>query len=84
MDDDHQLKPYINDDTVIMAPQNIGRTIHTPITLFSKEGGWQTIAAPIVPRYTVDEEAATIALTLYSSYVIVPNFTEAWACLKVK
>jgi hypothetical protein len=79
-----QLTPYINDDTVIIASGNLGRTIYTPITLFSKESGWQTISAPIVPKYFADEDANTLALTLYSSYVIVPDFTESWVTLKVK
>lgn len=82
--ENHQLVPYINDDTVIIASGNLGRTIYTPITLFSKESGWQTISAPIVPKYYADEDNNMLALTLYSSYVIVPDFTESWVCLKVK
>lgn len=84
IDENHELRPYINDNTVIVASGNLGRTIYTPITLFSKESGWQTIASEIVPRYTVDEEASTMALTLYSSYVLVPDFTSTWCCLVVK
>lgn len=84
IDEKHQLKPYIDDDTVIIASGNLGRTIYTPITLFSKENGWQTISAPIVPKYYADEDNNMLALTLYSSYVIVPDFTESWVCLKVK
>lgn len=84
IDENHTAKPYIDDDTVIIASGNLGRTIYTPITLFNRDTGFQTISAPIVPRYTSDEESSTIALTLYSSYVLVPDFTSTWCTLKVK
>lgn len=81
IDEDGKTKPYIADNTVIIACGNIGRTIYAPVPIF-ENGQWNTIAAPQVPKYTVDNEAQTTALTLYSRYVLVPNATDFWATIK--
>lgn len=84
MDDTtNQLKNYIDDDTVIIAVGNIGKTVYTPVTVFNEGSGFQTIAAPIVPRYTSNEEAQTLALSLFSNFIIVPDLTTTWITLKV-
>lgn len=84
MNEQNQVVPYIEDNKVIVATPNIGRTIYAPVTIFNKETGWQTIAAPIVPKYSADEEAQTLSLTLYSRYVLVPNVTDTWCTLSVQ
>lgn len=77
IDEDGNTKPYVADNTVIIACGNIGRTIYAPVPIF-ENGQWHTIAAPQVPKYSIDNEAQTTALTLYSRYVLVPNATDFW------
>lgn len=85
MDDNtNTVKPYIDDDTVIIAVGNIGKTIYTPVTVFNEDTGFQTIAAPIVPRYTSNKEAQTLALSLFSNFIVVPDLVSCWCTLKVK
>lgn len=85
MDDTtNTVKPYIEDDTVLICVGNIGKTVYTPVTVFDEGTGFHTIAAPIVPRYTSNKEAQTLALSLFSNFIIVPDLTSMWVCLKVK
>lgn len=79
-----QVTPFIDDNSVIIACPNLGRTVFAPVTLFDKNNpnGWSTIAAPIIPNYTINEESRTLALTLYSSYILIPDIIESWLCVK--
>lgn len=85
MDDaDNTLKPYIDDDTLLLACENLGQTVYTPVTVFNENSGFQTIAAEIVPRYSSNAEAQTLALSLFSNFIIVPSLTSTWSVIKTR
>ena len=85
MDDaTNELKPYIDDDTLLLACENLGETVYTPVTVFNEGSGFQNIAAEIVPRYSSNAEAQTLALSLFSNFILVPRLTSTWSVIKCK
>lgn len=84
IDDDGQVKPFIDPDTVIVANPNRGKQLYGAITYMDMAGNWQTVAANEVPVYLFDSNAQQSSLTLYSRFVLVPDVLEDWLTLKVK
>ena len=83
-DDDGQVKPFIDPDTVIIANPNRGKQLYGAITYMKTNGDWETLAADNVPVYLFDANAQQSSLTLYSRFVLVPEVLEDWITLKVK
>lgn len=82
-DDDGQVKPFLNPDTVIIGNPGRGRHL-TGSILLMENGNFHTYAAPYVPHYVADDNSQTISLSLYSRFLLVPNVIEDFVCLKVK
>lgn len=83
-DDDGQVKPFLDPDTVIIANPNRGRQLYGAITFMNQDGNWQTIAANNVPIYLADPNAQQSSLAIYSRFLLVPEVMEDWLVLKVK
>ena len=83
-DDDGQVKPFIDPDTVIIANPNRGKQLYGAITYMDTAGNWQSVAANEVPVYLFDSNAQQSSLTIYSRFVLVPDVLEDWLCLRVK
>lgn len=83
-DDDGQVKPFLDPDTVIIANPNRGKQLYGAITYMDTAGNWQTVAANEVPVYLFDSNAQQSSLTIYSRFVLVPDVLEDWLTLKVK
>lgn len=83
-DDDGQIKPFIDPDTVIIANPKRGKQLYGAITYMDTAGNWQTVAANEVPVYLFNSDAQQSSLTIYSRFVLVPDVLEDWLVLKVK
>ena len=83
MDDaTNTVKPYIDDDTLLLACENLGETVFVPITVFDEGSGFRSIAAPLVPRYSSNAESQTLALSLFSNFLVIPKLVSTWSCIK--
>ena len=73
--DDGTLKPFLGADDVIMGVPGRGTCQHAAITLIDDaETGFRSYAAPYVPSNTVSKVANQMSLTLWSRFILVPNF----------
>lgn len=83
-DDDGQVKPFIDPDTVIIANPNRGKQLYGAVTFMNQAGDWTTVAANNVPVYLADPAAQQSSLAIYSRFLLVPDEMSDWLCLKVK
>ena len=82
IDEDEQVKPYIDDDTIIISVAGRGRVLRGAM-VFMDEGNWQSYAADYVPRYTFDKEANQTSLAVFARYLLVPSLLDDHFVLKV-
>lgn len=83
-DDDGEVKPFIEPDTVIIGVAGQGRQLYGAVTYMDDSKQWQTVSAENVPVYIADPINQQSSLTIYSRFVLIPNALEDWQCLKVK
>lgn len=83
IDEDETVKPYIDDDTVIISVAGRGRVLRGSMA-FMEDTGWKTYAADYVPRYTIDKEANQMSMAVFSRYILVPALLDDHFVLKVK
>lgn len=83
-DDDGQVKPFIDPDTVIIGVPGHGRQLYGAITFMNQQGNWNTIAANNVPVYLADPSAQQSSLALFSRFLLVPEIMDDWAVIKTK
>lgn len=85
VDDTGAVKPFIDDDTAVIAIPGRGRQLHGAVTLVNTAGnGYDTFAAPYVPYYDGNRESQTVALSMYSRCVLAPESVDDWAVIKTK
>ena len=82
-DDDGEVKPFIDPDTVIIAIPGRGKQLSMRITLMESTGP-KSYVTEYVPHYVVDENAQQMSLALYSRQVLVPDVIDNWVTMKVK
>ena len=83
--DDWTTKSYLGVNDVIMGVPWRGTCQHAAISLIDDgETGFRTYATPYVPSYSVSKESNQMSLTLWSRFVLVPNFSCDWVYAKVK
>ena len=83
-DDDGQIKPFINPDTVIIGNPGLGRQLFGAITLMDRAGQWNSYAAEIVPWHNFNQDAQQSSLSMFSRFLLVPRELSSWICLTVK
>lgn len=83
VDDDGQVKPYIEPNTVIIGVAGRGKMLQGRVDYLDMGGNFQSIAAPAVPVYNYNVEAQTTSLAIYSRPLPVPEVVTDWLCLKV-
>ena len=79
-----KIKPFLDEDTVIIGVQGRGKQLHGAITLVNESGSFETYAANYVPYYNASKESNTLSLTVYSRCVLVPEYVDDWAVIKAK
>jgi hypothetical protein len=83
VDDDGILKPYIPDNTVILAKAKLGETLYGSITQMEKNEQFVTYEGKIVPRSWVDINAEARMLRLASRPVPKPHDADEWFVAEV-
>ena len=82
-DDDGIVKPFLGDDDVIIAVPGRGRQIHGAVTLINDaETGFDTYVGQYVPYYNADRKNQEISLTMYSRFLLAPEWADDWALIK--
>ena len=82
-DDDGMVKPFLGDDDVIIAVPGRGRQIHGAVTLINDaETGFDTYVGQYVPYYNADRKNQEISLTMYSRFLLAPEWADDWALIK--
>lgn len=77
--------PFLDPDKVIIGIPGRGRQLHSAVTLINDaETGYSTYSGIYVPQYTASKESNTMALTVYSRFLLAPEMVDDWACLTVK
>ena len=80
-----ELQPYLGADEVIMGVPGLGSQQHAAIVkIDDNDRGFATYAAALVPSYTINKEANTLSLTMYSRFVLVPDVTGKYLHATVK
>lgn len=80
-DDDGQVKPFIDDDAVIIANPGKGKQLSGRITLID-DVGVKSYVAEYVPFYSTDKTAQQISLALYSRSLLVPDVIDDWVLIR--
>lgn len=83
-DDDGQIKPFIDPDTVIIGVPGRGKQLYGAVTFMNQSGGWETVAAKNVPIYTYDFNAQQSSLAIFSRFLLVPETFDNHLVMKVK
>ena len=76
------VKSFIPADTAIVISENIGKQLFGAISLVDKTAGFQTYAAEIVPKYSINEDDNITSLSVYSRTLLVPNDIDSWVTIK--
>ena len=83
-DDDGQVKPFLDPDTVIMAVPGKGSEVHGALTMMDDEGkSFRTYSVDMLPRYVTDKLTNSMSFTIYSRFMLVPSLLDSWVCCKV-
>lgn len=83
-DDDGQVKPFIDADTVIIGVPGRGRQLFGAVTWLDNAGNWQTAAAENLPMYSFDANAQQTSLTILSRFLLVPETFDSHIVIKAK
>ncbi|MED3965036.1 major capsid protein [Niallia taxi] len=83
VDEDDTAKPYIPDDTVVLAKANLGETLYGAITQLEKSEQFITYQGKVIPRSWVDMNAEARMLRLASRPVPKPNDADEWFVAQV-
>lgn len=76
--------PYVEDNRVIIAPQNIGEFLYGAITQIPEDSDdFVTIEGTRVPKLIVDRKTDTKELSLKSRPVVKPNDSTSWVSIDV-
>jgi hypothetical protein len=83
-DVDGTVKPYINDNRVLILPQNIGEIAYGAVTIIPEgSDDFVTVEGTRVPKMTVDRNKDTKQLSVKSRPVAKPFDVTAWVSIDV-
>ncbi len=84
-DDGGHTVPFLGADDVIIGIPGRGRQLHGAVTLINDtESGFETYSGLYVPQYAASKNANTMSLTVYSRFLLAPEFVDDWAYIKAK
>lgn len=84
MNDNGVLEQYIPDNHIIIGAPGRGKRLFGAVTQIDDTNQHTTYEGEYIPKYTVDKDADTSALTISSRCVVVPEFLDDWGVIKVK
>lgn len=83
--DDGSTKPFLGANDVIIGIPGRGRQLHGAVNLINdEETGFETYSGLYVPKYAASKSANNMSLTVYSRFLLAPEFTDDWAYIKAK
>lgn len=84
-DDDGQIKPFLDPDSVIIAIPGRGRQLHGAVTLLDDSlVRHRSFVGQYVPYYNGNKDTQEVSLTMYSRFLLAPTWADDWALIKVK
>ena len=79
------MKPFLGDNDVIIAVPGRGRQLHGAVTLLNQQKtGYDTFIGQYVPYYSGNDDTQVISLTMYSRFLLAPEWADDWALIKTK
>lgn len=75
--DDGTVKRYLGENEIIMGVPGRGSVQHAAVPVII-DGQFRNVTAPYVPKYTVNEQANEMVLTVWSKCILVPDFSGDW------
>ncbi len=85
INDAGEVVPFIGDDDVIIGVPGRGRQLHGAVTLINdSEDNFETYSGLYVPQYAASKSANVMSLTVYSRFLLAPEFADDWAYIKTK
>lgn len=79
VDNDGKVKPFLPENSVIMAVPGKGSEIHGALTMMDDEGkNFRTYAVDMLPRYITDKMTNSMSFTIYSRFLLVPSLLDSW------
>lgn len=83
LDDEGKATPFIGADDVIIGVPGRGKQLHGAVTLIDDGAtGFETYSAQYVPQYIADKFNNEMSLTVYSRFLLAPEFADDWVYIK--
>lgn len=83
--DDGTVTPFLGADDVIVGIPGRGRQLHGAVTLVNDaETGFESYSGLYVPRYAASKASNTMSLTVYSRFLLAPEFMDDWVYIQAK
>lgn len=83
--DDGTVTPFLDENDVIIGIPGRGRQLHGAVNLINDAGnGFDTYAGLYVPKYSASKDANCLSLTVYSRFLLAPEFMDDWCYIKAK
>ena len=80
-----QTVPFLGADDVIIGVPGRGRQLHGAVTLINDaETGFETYSGLYVPKYAASKESNVMSLTVYSRFLLAPEFMDDWVYIQAK
>ena len=84
LDDDGQVKPFIEPNNIILCNPGRGRQLYGAVTYLDSGGQWHSAAAESVPVYNFSTQTQSTALTVYSRVLLCPLDSFDFICANVQ
>ena len=85
INDAGQTVPFLGANDVVIGIPGRGRQLHGAVTLINDaEDGFETYSGLYVPQYSASKSANTMSLTVFSRFLLAPEFVDDWAYIKAK
>ena len=84
LNDSGVLEQYIPDNHIIIGAPGRGKRLFGAVTQIDDNNQHATYEGEYIPKYTVDKDGDTSAVTVSSRCVVVPEFLDDWGVIKVK
>lgn len=85
VDDNGNVTAFLGDNDVIIGVPGRGRQLHGAVNLINdEETGFETYSGLYVPKYAASKTSNTMSLTVYSRFLLAPEFMDDWVYIKAK
>lgn len=83
--DNGTVTSFLGADDVIVGVPGRGRQLHGAVNLINDdETGFETYSGLYVPKYAASKLSNNMSLTVYSRFLLAPEFMDDWVYIKAK